>query len=130
MRAAPVRLTDHSTSPTFDCAANQFANERYIETFPTVKFIGHAIDWWGAIDRNYSLEKGNYPRGRVTPRGLTDQWLTRYPNLYCDLSATSGDTSLLRDPDFAKDFVIRHQNKIMFGTDCSCSSVRSPRAGR
>jgi predicted TIM-barrel fold metal-dependent hydrolase len=95
---------------------------RYVEKFPTVKFIGHAIDWWGAIDRNYSLEKGNYPRGRVTPGGLTDQWLTRYPNLYCDLSATSGNTALLRDPDFAKDFVIRHQHKIMFGSDCPCTS--------
>ena len=58
----------------------------------------------------------------MTPGGLTDQWLTRYPNLYCDLSATSGNTALLRDPDFAKDFVIRHQNKIMFGSDCPCTS--------
>ena len=50
-----------------------YANfHRYIEKYPTVKFIGHAIDWWGAIDKNYSLAGGNYPRGRVTPGGLTD----------------------------------------------------------
>jgi predicted TIM-barrel fold metal-dependent hydrolase len=95
---------------------------RYIEKYPTVKFIGHAIDWWGAIDKNYSLAGGTYPRGRVTRGGLTDVWLARYPNLHADLSATSGNTALLRDPDFAKNFVNRHQDKLMFGSDCPCPS--------
>ena len=95
---------------------------RYVEKYPTVRFIGHAIDWWGAIDKNYSLAAGTYPRGRVTPGGLTDVWLGRYPNLHADLSATSGNTALLRDPDFAKDFVNRHQDKLMFGSDCPCPS--------
>lgn len=93
-----------------------------IEKYPTVKFIGHAIDWWGAVDKNYDYKAGTYPRGRITPGGLTDQWLTRYPNLHCDLSATSGNTALLRDPDFAKDFVNRHQDRIMFGSDCPCTT--------
>ncbi len=95
---------------------------KLIEKYPTVKFIGHAIDWWGAIDKNYSSKGGTYPRGRVTAGGLTDTWLGRYPNLYADLSATSGNTGLLRDPDFAKDFVNRHQDKIMFGSDCPCTT--------
>jgi uncharacterized protein len=95
---------------------------KVIEKYPTVKFIGHAIDWWGAIDKNYNHKAGTYPRGRVTPGGLTDVWLGRYSNLYADLSATSGNTALLRDPDFAKDFVNRHQDKIMFGTDCPCQT--------
>jgi predicted TIM-barrel fold metal-dependent hydrolase len=97
-----------------------------IEKYPTVTFIGHAIDWWGSIDKNYNFKAGTYPRGRVTPGGLTDVWLGRYPNLFCDLSATSGNTALLRDPDFAKDFVTRHQDKIMFGTDCPCTSGAVP----
>lgn len=95
---------------------------KVIEKYPTVTFIGHGIDWWGAIDKNYSSKTATYPRGRVTPGGLTDQWLARYPNLYSDLSATSGNTGLLRDPDFAKDFVTRHQDKIMFGSDCPCTT--------
>lgn len=95
---------------------------RYVEKFPTVQFIGHAIDWWGGIDRNYSLQGGTYPRGRVTPGGFTDEWLTRYPNLHGDLSATSGNTALLRDPEFAVDFVTRHQDKLMFGSDCPCKT--------
>ena len=95
---------------------------RTIEKYPTVNFIGHAIDWWGAIDKNYSHKAGTYPRGPVTPGGLTDVWLGRYPNLYADLSANSGNTALLRDPDFAESFVNRHQDKIMFGSDCPCTS--------
>jgi predicted TIM-barrel fold metal-dependent hydrolase len=97
-----------------------------IEKYPTVTFIGHAIDWWGSIDKNYDSKAGTYPRGRVTPGGLTDVWLSRYPNLHCDLSATSGNTGLLRDPDFAKDFVNRQQDKIMFGTDCPCTTGNTP----
>jgi predicted TIM-barrel fold metal-dependent hydrolase len=97
-----------------------------IEKYPTVTFIGHAIDWWGAIDKNYSAKGGTYPRGRVTPGGLTDQWLARYPNLYCDLSAQSGSTAIMRDPDFAKDFITRHQDKIMWGSDCTCTTGGMP----
>lgn len=32
---------------------------------------------------------------------------------------------LLRDPDFAKDFVVRHQDKLMFGSDCPCTTGNS-----
>ncbi|MBL9213423.1 MAG: amidohydrolase [Opitutaceae bacterium] len=99
---------------------------RTIEKYPTVTFIGHAIDWWGAIDRNYSHTGGRYQRGRVTPGGLTDQWLARYPNLHGDLSAQSGNTAILRDPDFAKDFITRHQDKLMFGSDCTCTTGGMP----
>jgi len=97
-----------------------------IEKYPTVTFIGHAIDWWGGIDKNYDRKAGNYQRGRVTPGGLTDQWLTRYPNLYGDLSAQSGNTAILRDPDHAKAFITRHQDKLMFGSDCPCTNGGMP----
>jgi predicted TIM-barrel fold metal-dependent hydrolase len=99
---------------------------KVIEKYPTVTFIGHAIDWWGSIDKNYDPRRGNYPRGRVTPGGLTDIWLGRYPNLYCDLSAQSGNTALMRDPEFSADFVTRHQDKIMFGSDCTCTTGGMP----
>ena len=106
-----------------DNAAAVYANfHRYVEKYPTVSFIGHAIDWWGAIDKSYSLAGGNYPRGRVTRGGLTDLWLGRYPNLHADLSANSGNTALLRDPDFSREFVERHQDKLLFGSDCPCPS--------
>jgi hypothetical protein len=36
------------------------------------------------------------------------------------MSANSGNNALSRDPDFSRDFIIRHQNKLVFGSDCSC----------
>ncbi|MFN9460405.1 MAG: amidohydrolase family protein, partial [Acidobacteriota bacterium] len=52
--------------------------------------------------------------------GRTARWLADSPNLFGDLSATSGTHALSRDPAFARAFLARHQNKLMFGSDCSC----------
>ena len=40
-----------------------------------------------------------------------------YPNFYCDLSAGSGSNALKRDMTFAREFLIRRQNQLVFGTD-------------
>jgi predicted TIM-barrel fold metal-dependent hydrolase len=47
--------------------------------------------------------------------------LADFPNLFGDLSANSGRNALARDPGFTADFLKRHQNKLMFGSDCSCA---------
>jgi predicted TIM-barrel fold metal-dependent hydrolase len=99
---------------------------KVIEKYPTVTFIGHGIDWWGAIDKNYHKSQGGRPRGLINPGGLTDQWLSRYPNLHCDMSAGSGNNALLRDPYRAKEFLIRHQDRLLFGSDCNCSAGGMP----
>ena len=99
---------------------------KVIEKYPTVTFIGHGIDWWGAIDKNYHKSQGGRPRGLINPGGLTDQWLSRYPNLHCDMSAGSGNNALLRDPYRAKEFIIRHQDRMLFGSDCNCSAGGTP----
>ena len=39
--------------------------------------------------------------------------------MYGDLSAGSGLNALTRDEDFARDFLSRHQNKLIYGSDCS-----------
>src|SRR5581483_3601463 len=67
---------------------------------------------------------GSYPTGPVKPGGLTDKMLSDYPNLYGDLSANSGRNALARDPDFAADFLKRHQDKLMLGSDCPCLDGR------
>lgn len=56
----------------------------------------------------------------VKKGGLTDRWLAKYPNLWGDLSANSGNNALARDKEFARAFLARHQNKLLFGSDCSC----------
>ena len=60
-----------------------------------------------------------YPKGKVTPGGLTDRYLADYPNMYADLSAGSGRNALARDPEHAVAFIERHQDKLCLGTDCS-----------
>jgi predicted TIM-barrel fold metal-dependent hydrolase len=60
-----------------------------------------------------------YPKGPVTPGGLTDRYLSDYPNMYGDLSAGSGLNALTRDEAFARDFIRRHQRKLLYGSDCS-----------
>jgi hypothetical protein len=92
---------------------------RMLERYPTVNFIGHAQTWWGHIDRNHQDQKVMYPRGPVTPGGLTDRYLTDYPNVYGDLAAGSGLNALTRDEDFTRDFLARHQGKLVYGSDCS-----------
>lgn len=88
--------------------------------FPNTVFVGHAQTFWVHIDRNAVDDpKQLYPRGRVTPGGLTDRYLSDYPNFIGDLSAGSGHNALLRDPDHARGFIERHQNQLVFGSDCS-----------
>ena len=54
------------------------------------------------------------------------------------MSANSGNNALSRDPEFTADFLARHQNKLLFGSDCSCqdgkgggvSQANNPAAAR
>jgi predicted TIM-barrel fold metal-dependent hydrolase len=39
--------------------------------------------------------------------------------MYGDLSAGSGLNALTRDEDFTRDFLTRHQDKLLYGSDCS-----------
>jgi hypothetical protein len=47
-----------------------------------------------------------------------------YPKLYGGLDATSGINALHRELEFAKDFLARHQDKLLFGSDCPCIDGR------
>src|SRR5438477_2858498 len=89
-----------------------------LEKFPGVNFIGHAQTWWANVDKNPKQEE-LYPTTKVTPGGVTDRLLSDYPNMYGDLSAGSGLNFWKRDEDHAKAFITRHQDKLMYGTDCN-----------
>jgi predicted TIM-barrel fold metal-dependent hydrolase len=91
-----------------------------LKKYPNVNFIGHAQTWWANIDKaNVDDAKNLYPKSKVAAGGLTDRYLRDYPNMYADLSAGSGENALKRDPDHARAFVARHQDKLMFGSDCT-----------
>lgn len=105
----------------FQHGAYNFGFERLpkmLEKFPQTVFIGHAQTWWANIDRNHADQTVLYPKGKVTPGGLTDRFLTDYPNLFADMSAGSGLNALTRDEDHARGFLDRHQDKILYGSDC------------
>jgi predicted TIM-barrel fold metal-dependent hydrolase len=92
---------------------------RVLEKFWQVPFIGHAQTWWANIDKGHADQTVLYPKGPVTPGGLTDRYLSDYANMYGDLAAGSGLNALRRDLDFTRDFLTRHQDKLLYGSDCS-----------
>ncbi len=105
----------------FQHAAYNTGFERFhkiLEKFPVVNFIGHAQTWWGNIDRGHD-QTVMYPKTPVAPGGITDRWLADYSNMYGDLSAGSGLNSMLRDEDHARQFLRRHQDKLLYGSDCN-----------
>ncbi len=90
-----------------------------LERYPKTTFIGHAQTWWANVDKNHQDQAVLYPKGKVTPGGLTDRYLSDYPNMYGDLSAGSGLNALTRDEDHAREFIQRHQDKLLYGSDCN-----------
>jgi predicted TIM-barrel fold metal-dependent hydrolase len=90
-----------------------------LEQFPGVTFIGHAQTWWANIDAGHADQTVLYPKGPVTAGGLTDRYLRDYPNMYGDLSAGSGLNALTRDEAFTRGFLERHQDKLLYGSDCN-----------
>ena len=110
----PVLL--HFEHRTYNIGFERFY--KTLEKYPEVNFIGHAQTWWGNIDKNLD-QTVLYPKTKVTPHGITDRYLSDYPNMYGDLSAGSGLNALLRDEDHAREFLTRHQNKLLYGSDCS-----------
>jgi predicted TIM-barrel fold metal-dependent hydrolase len=87
--------------------------------YPRVTFLGHAQTWWANIDKDHRDQSILYPKGPVTPGGLTERYLSDYPNMYGDLSAGSGLNALSRDEEFTRGFLARHQDKLVYGSDCS-----------
>lgn len=94
--------------------------ESILKSYPKTTFIGHADAFWANVSADYKNEAA-YPSGPIARGGVTDKWLGDYPNLFGDLAANSGNNALSRDADFTRDFLARHQDKLMFGSDCSCS---------
>jgi uncharacterized protein len=111
---APVLM--HFQHETYNLGFERF--HKMLEKYPTVNFIGHAQTWWGNIDKKHE-QAVMYPKTPVTPGGITDRLLTDYPNMFGDLSAGSGLNALLRDEAHAREFLKRHQNKLLYGSDCN-----------
>ena len=114
-RNVPILL--HFQHGTFNMGFERF--HKMLEKFPKTVFIGHAQTFWANIDKNHTDQKILYPTGKVTAGGLTDKYLADYPNMFADMSAGSGLNSLKRDEDHARGFLDRHQEKVLYGSDCA-----------
>jgi predicted TIM-barrel fold metal-dependent hydrolase len=112
---------------TYNTGLKKF--DAMLKAFPKTTFIGHADAFWANVSADYT-EDTSYPTGRIKPGGVTDRFLSDYPNLFADMSANSCNNFLNRDPEFAAAFLVRHQNKLMFGSDCSCLDGRGTVAAR
>ena len=71
--------------------------DNVLKKYPKCTLIAHAY-WWRQLKD-------------------ADRQLTQHPNLYADLSGHVVPNVLNRDRKFAREFIIRHQDKLLFGTD-------------
>src|SRR4051812_23802200 len=111
-----VPILMHFQATDYNLEIDRF--HKTLEKFPDVNFIGHAQTFWGNIDKNHKQEV-MYPTGKVTPGGITDRLLSDYPNMYGDTSAGSGLNAITRDEEHYRAFMERHQDKLLFGSDCN-----------
>ena len=73
--------------------------DRVLKMFPKCKVVAHAY-WW-----------------RQLQNGTCDRQLQEHPNLYADMSGHVVVQVLNRDRKYAREFLIRNQDKILWATD-------------
>ena len=94
--------------------------EQALQRFPNTLFVGHSGAFWSEMSADAPVDKegrNGYPKGPVTPGGRVPELFDKYPNLYGDLSATSGGNAILRDETFGLAFLERFQDRLFFATD-------------
>ncbi|MEY4938857.1 MAG: hypothetical protein RIQ93_592 [Verrucomicrobiota bacterium] len=120
-----VPILMHFQHESYNYGLDRF--HKMLAKYPKTNFIGHAQTWWANIDRATKDDAKNlYPLGKVTPGGLSDRYLADYPNMYGDLSAGSGLNAVKREGSGAS-FLERHQDKLIYGSDCADSIGRGGR---
>jgi len=85
---------------------------------PKTQFLGHGPGFCWEISAGADQERLTYPKGKaIVGRGRIVEFLEKFPNLHCDLSAGSGQVALSRDPEFTRKFLIAYQDRMLFGRD-------------
>ncbi len=92
--------------------------ERLLMQVPGTRVIAHGPGFWAEIAAGTTDEtKSGYPTGPVAEEGAMPALLRRCPNLYVDISATSGHNALTRDPAYGVRFLQEFGGRVLFGTD-------------
>lgn len=93
------------------------ALERAVVECPDTIFIGHGPGWWSHISGDDLFDKIMYPDAPIAPGGKNPEMLVQYPNMYADLSATSGLNALKRNEEFGRQFMVDHADKLLWARD-------------
>ncbi|WP_330632269.1 amidohydrolase family protein [Halocatena halophila] len=110
----PLLFHIDETNATDEIGLSGF--ESMLGSYPDTTFIAHGPGWWSQLSKN-PTQFGGYPTEAVDSGGPVPRLLTRYDNLYGDLSGGSGWNALARDMSFAQEFLTNHAEDLMFGTD-------------
>lgn len=103
--------------------------EQCLRSFPETIFVGHSACFWCEISGDAPVDRkgrNGYPTGPVAPGGRITELLENYPNLYCDLSATSGGQAITRDTDHGLAFLERFSDRMLFATDMTRVAAEYP----
>ncbi len=101
--------------------------ERSLRRFPKLIIFGHGPAFWAEIGQlEKPADRYGYPEYPIKDEGVVPKLLRQYPNLYGDLSATSGYNALARDPDHAVKFINEFRDRLLFGTDICTPEAPTP----
>lgn len=91
--------------------------ESMLQKHPKLKVIGHSQPFWAEMSAGLTEEqREDYPTGKVI-KGRVWELMSKYENLYCDLSADSGMSAMMRDPDNAAEFMHTFADRVLYGCD-------------
>lgn len=89
-----------------------------LEKFPKLTFIGHGPGFWAEFGTLRKPEdRYSYIYYPIDGEGMIPKLMREYPNLYVDLSATSGLSAISRDLDYTAKFFEEFSDRVMYGTD-------------
>ncbi|MBR4016924.1 MAG: amidohydrolase family protein, partial [Oscillospiraceae bacterium] len=91
--------------------------EKLLKKYPKLKILGHSHHFWAEITKLASEEERNGPQWSKVVPGTIERLMRECPNLYGDLSACSGGTAMMRDPEYAAKFMTEFADRLFYGTD-------------
>ncbi len=102
--------------------------EALLQAHPDLIVVGHSALFWLEISADCptegNWERNSYGQGKVVPGGAVERLMDAYPNLYGDLSATSGASAIMRDESYGLAFLEKFQDRLFFATDSyDCEKV-------
>ena len=92
--------------------------ERVLQACPETIFLGHAPGFWLHISGDDCYKSSDSAgKRKVVEGGRVSELLRKYPNLYCDISAGSGNEALSRDLDYTRKFMLEFHERILYARD-------------